>query len=67
MESAALTVVWSLDVDCPYCGAEIDLADQDDDGCFSKPIFNNRWDDVVGMEATCPDCGKDFTISEVGQ
>jgi len=65
MKSAEMIVTWSLDVECPYCHADMDLSDQDNDGCFSTPIFNNQWDDVVGMEAHCPDCSKDFTISKV--
>ncbi len=48
LKSADLTVCYSLDIDCPYCGAELDLSDQDDEnGCFSSPIFNNRWEDLV--------------------
>lgn len=65
MKSAEMTVAWSFDVECPYCGEDVDLADQNDDGCFTNPIFNNKWDDVVGMEGTCPSCRKDFTISKV--
>ena len=65
MKSAGIIVSWSFDVTCPYCEADIDLADQDDDACFSKPIFSNRWNDIVGMEAHCPDCSKDFTIDKV--
>lgn len=65
MKSAEMTVSWSFDIECPYCKADLDLSDQNDDGCFTNPIFNNRWDDVVGMKATCPDCGNDFTISKV--
>ena len=65
MKKAEAIVSWSLDVECPYCGSDIDLTDQDDDGCFSKPIFNNQWDELVGVEVHCCDCSRDFTISEV--
>jgi len=65
MKSAEMVVSWSLDVECPYCGADVDLSTQDDDSCFSKPIFNNDWDAIVGMEGNCPDCSEDFTISKV--
>lgn len=65
MKSAEAIVEWSLNATCPYCDADVDLADQDEEGCFSGPIFNNRWDDIVGMEAHCPDCSENFTISSV--
>ena len=65
VSTADVLVRYSLDVDCPYCGAEMDLCDQDDDGCFSIPIFNNDWDVLEGMEATCPDCNREFNLSKV--
>jgi len=67
LKSADLLVCYSLDIDCPYCGAELDLSDQDDgDGFFSSPIFNNRWEDLVGETVNCPDCEKEFIIENVG-
>ena len=65
MKSTGMIVAWSFDVECPYCEADIDLSDQDDDGIFSGAIFNNNWDDLIGVECHCPDCSKDFTISKV--
>ncbi|HHL33862.1 MAG TPA: hypothetical protein ENJ30_05800 [Desulfobulbaceae bacterium] len=67
LKSTDLIVRYSLDIDCPYCGAELDLSDQDDEnGRFSSPIFNNRWEDLVGDSVKCPDCAKEFIISNVG-
>ena len=65
MKSAEANLTWSLVIECPYCKADIDLVDYDDDGIFSGAIFNNRWDDIKGAEAHCPDCSMDFEISKV--
>lgn len=66
LKNAGLTVCYSLDIDCPYCGAEIDLSDQDDDAFYTGPIFSNKWDELVGEEVYCPDCEREFIISSVG-
>ena len=64
---ASLTVCYSLEIDCPYCNAQLDLCDEDDErGRLSSPIFNNRWEDLVGENVKCPDCEKIFIISKVG-
>lgn len=65
MKSAKMLVSWQFEVECPYCGADIDLNDQKDDDCLTNPIFNNKWDDIVGMKGHCPDCSEDFLISKV--
>lgn len=65
MKSSDLTITYSLDIECPYCGADIDLCDQDDEGFLSRPVFNNRWEDLEGKAVTCPDCDKTFKISSV--
>ncbi len=56
---------WSLDIECPKCNAEIDLAAGDDDNTYSNAIFNNKWDDLVDEEITCPECGHIFLIGSV--
>ena len=66
LESADLIIGYSLEIDCPYCNAELDLSDQDENRCFSGPIFNNRSDDLVGEIVNCPDCRKEFIIENVG-
>lgn len=53
---------WNLWVDCPHCGETMNLADVDEDGIYSSPIFNNQWDDLQGEEIKCIECGKVFTI-----
>lgn len=56
---------WSLDVECPKCRADIDLTDIDDEGYVSMAIFNNKWDDLEGLEVECPECEHEFMISGV--
>ncbi|HID70090.1 MAG TPA: hypothetical protein EYP35_06440 [Desulfobacterales bacterium] len=56
----------NMEIDCPYCNAELDLSDHDKNRCFSGPIFNNRSDDLVGETVNCPDCEKEFIIENVG-
>lgn len=67
LESAEVQLHYSLIVECPYCKEEYDLCDQDDDGQYSTPIFNNKWDDIKGFEITCPrpDCDMVATIKSV--
>ena len=44
-------------VECPACGEDFDLFDKDDDGQFLKPIFNNDWGALRGIDIPCPACG----------
>ena len=62
---AKATLTWHLFVDCPKCKELIDLADQDDDHCFSEPLFSNRWEDIEGEKAFCPKCKAEFVIDQV--
>jgi ssDNA-binding Zn-finger/Zn-ribbon topoisomerase 1 len=55
---------WSLDVECPKCEGEVDLS-EGDDGTYSVPIFNNKWDDLEGEHAVCPHCDHEFRIKKV--
>lgn len=64
MEKAPATMSFSLDIICPKCGNEIDLTDCDNDGVYTTPIFNNKWDDLKGELVEC-ECGAEFQISEV--
>ncbi len=48
LKNVDVLVSYSLDVECPYCEREYDLCDQDDDGVFTTPIFNNIWDELKG-------------------
>ena len=65
LKSADLLIKYGLEIDCPNCGSELDLSDHDEDQRFSGPIFNHRWEEVEGKSVFCPDCDKDFTISNV--
>jgi len=56
---------WSMDIKCPKCKKNIDLADVDDDGVYSEPIFNNRWDDLIDEGVCCPNCDHEFLIGGV--
>lgn len=58
---------WSLDVECPHCKEEFDIAaiDHEFDNRFAYAIFNNQWDDLNESEIDCPKCEKTFEISKV--
>ena len=56
---------WHLWVDCPKCKESIDLVDQNDDGVFAIPIFNNEWENLEGCEVYCPECKHEFEIDGV--
>jgi len=55
----------SLDVVCPHCGNDFDLFNQDDEGNIMNPIFNNEWDDLVGMVVSCDICTREFELGEI--
>jgi len=56
---------WELIIECDKCGWLTDLSEpeNDIDGYYSKIIFNNRWNELIGKEFTCPECGE-VTIIE---
>lgn len=56
----------SLDIECPACHESIDLFGEiDDECCYSKPIFQNSWEDLNGEEVCCSLCGYEFEIEKV--
>lgn len=55
----------SLFISCPQCDQYFNLFDDDDAAIYLIQIFNNKWDQLKGEEATCPECDHEFTISEV--
>ena len=56
---------YSMSIECPECRYQIDLIKQDTDNCFSECIFNNRWDDVKGVEVYCNACEHEFKCDGV--
>lgn len=62
---ARAVLSWHLWTKCPYCGYDFDLADFDEDGFYSKPIFSNKWDELEGEDVECPACDQCAQISEV--
>jgi hypothetical protein len=60
---------WSLVVECPGCKKDIDLAsgdyDSNSDCRISGSIFNNKWDDLRGLEITCEKCKHNFELESV--
>ena len=58
-------LIAALLVECPACGEDFDLFDEDDDYRFQKPIFNNDWGALRGIEITCPSCGNRIEIEKV--
>ena len=58
-------LIAELLVECPACGEDFDLFDEDDDGQFLKPIFNNDWEALIGADIECPVCGHWIEIEEV--
>jgi len=53
-------------IKCPYCDNEFDLIDyHNDDSEISKPIFNNKWEELKDFEVECDHCEKDFLIEKL--
>ena len=56
---------WTLFISCPACDASVDLVDQDEDGCFSHAIFNNKWEEAKGESVYCDECSHEFTVEGI--
>ena len=67
MKKATLFVDYALFIDCPYCREQNNLADQvhSDEGKFTIPIFNNKWNDLKDEEVECDSCDEIFQIKSV--
>ena len=65
MKKSVANLNWSLWIECPHCGQDIDLADHDEEGQWSDPIFKNEWDKLCGQEVWCPECNETFQVEEV--
>ena len=62
MKKSVVMFDYSMMIECPHCEEYFDLVDEEEDGEYSTPIFNNRWDNLRGELVFCPECGKEFAI-----
>lgn len=62
---SSVFIYYTLTAECPECGDDADLTDQDYEAAYTAPIFENRWDDLKGETIECPNCEHEFTISGV--
>jgi hypothetical protein len=58
---------WSLNIECPACSVDNDLAagDHDTENDIARHIFSNQWDSLKDWEVTCEICGHEFTIEKI--
>lgn len=64
--SATLHFHYTLNLECPYCDAQIDFSGlSDHEATISNLIFNNKWESIAGMEMECDSCLKEFTIEKM--
>ena len=56
---------WSVDVECPACKEEFNIAKDDDDHVVSSAIFHNNWELLKDYEVTCTGCQHEFKIDSV--
>ena len=67
MKKANITLSCSFWVDCPECGALLDLADSEYNYKYKTKaaIFTDQWKNVEGKIITCVCCNSDFEIGEI--
>lgn len=65
MNKATANLTAHLFIDCPKCKHGFDLFDNDDDGIYSMPIFNNTWRDLEDEDVICPECDHEFKIKNI--
>lgn len=63
-ESVA-TLTIELYVHCPHCAYYFDLIEQEQDNQFVSAICSNKWNQVSGIDVTCPECEQDFNLKGV--
>tara|TARA_R110002167_G_scaffold49749_4_gene145621 strand:- start:779 stop:985 length:207 start_codon:yes stop_codon:yes gene_type:complete len=51
-----LRISYELMTNCPSCDEDINVLEQDFDGCFTDPIFTNDWDNTKDHEVYCKEC-----------
>lgn len=65
MQRPTAQLYWKVLVNCPYCGDQFDLSEQDEDNWLSTRIFTNQWEKLEGAEVFCPRCSHEFEIDKV--
>ena len=56
----------SMDVTCPHCSEEIDIAQAENLDAVFKSVTISDWrKNLCGDEFTCTKCGKTFTLGEI--
>lgn len=56
---------YCVNVNCPECGWETDISQDDEDAIVANAIFNNNWDSLKGFDVTCSHCSLEFTLDSV--
>ena len=55
---------YSVCVECPLCKQDTDLIDEDNDAesRISRPLFNNDWEKLKGLDVVCGNCEHEFEL-----
>ncbi len=66
-ERPTILLDYTLIVQCPKCGEEFDIVEQDSnrESDIAKLIFNNKWDETDGHSVQCTHCGHQFLTGKV--
>ncbi len=70
MENVTGLLEYSVSVDCPECGADLDLETFDDDeGELGRALFGKvgepaRWEEFE-VVYTCPECCEKFKLTKI--
>ena len=67
MQKPTAFLDWSLNVECPKCEHENDLADSghDYENQISTHIFSGEWGKLGNFTVTCEECLYEFSIDKV--
>ena len=67
-KKAIAFIEYSINVDCPHCGEDIDLVDVESnsgDHDISHLVFTNEWDKLEGWDIDCPHCKQSFQLEKL--
>jgi predicted RNA-binding Zn-ribbon protein involved in translation (DUF1610 family) len=70
MEKLTGQLDFSVSVDCPECGADLDIETFDDDeNKLNRALFGEvnkpaKWDNI-GAIYECPECGEKFVLDKI--